>query len=406
MSLQLVEETTDVGEPIVVIGAGSTGSSIAFHLSVAGRKVVLVDRGEIASGMTSRSTALVRTHYSNELVAKMALYSLRYFKSRSNDTGFVQNGMVVIAGESSKSGIQENALMLERVGVRNESLDKAQAKKMFPEVNFDDMCDYVLYEPESGYADPVATAAFYARMARELGATVLTSVAVNRIESANGNVTSVRLSDGRSIKASKIVIATNVWTNKLLEMSGVRSENLLPLWAAAHPVIVYKRPESYQGKAKVIVADLYQKTYYKPEGRSLLFAGSLDSELDLQRTDPDSPQSEIPFEFVTSASEAISRRIPDMRDGTMHSSYIGMYDMTPDQHPIVDELSHVGLGGAYVCVGLSGHGFKLCPALGLMCAEMVMEKPSSLFDWKRFSLSRFARGETFMSKYAGVGTIA
>jgi glycine/D-amino acid oxidase-like deaminating enzyme len=74
----------------------------------------------------------------------------------------------------------------------------------------------------------------------------------------------------------------------------------------------------------------------------------------------------------------------------------------------MDELSSLGLGGVYCCVGLSGHGFKLCPALGLMNAEMLLETQLSeqRFDRSIFALSRFARGALIETKYPGLATVA
>jgi glycine/D-amino acid oxidase-like deaminating enzyme/nitrite reductase/ring-hydroxylating ferredoxin subunit len=42
---------------VAVVGAGIAGVSIAYELALAGRKVVLVDRGPLLGGMTSRTTA-------------------------------------------------------------------------------------------------------------------------------------------------------------------------------------------------------------------------------------------------------------------------------------------------------------------------------------------------------------
>src|SRR5947209_1540152 len=68
---------------VVVIGGGSTGCSILYQLAKVGVKApLLVDMApQIASGQTSRSTALVRTHYSTEVLTRMALFSYRFFKA-------------------------------------------------------------------------------------------------------------------------------------------------------------------------------------------------------------------------------------------------------------------------------------------------------------------------------------
>ncbi len=381
--------------PIVVIGAGSTGASTAYHLARAKSRVVLVDKGQVGGGMTSLSSAVVRTHYSNETVARMALYSLRTFREFGSigDSGFVRSGFLVLLTPDLRDGVMENVRMLNSIGAKNEVFDISEALKLFPEIDYEG-CDQVVYEPESGYADSAGVANAYARAASALGAHIVTGKEVVRLVTETGRLVAVQFSDGSRTNCSKAILCTNVWTNKLLRESGVEvDDRSFPLWASAHPLVVLKRPADYQG-VRPVVLDARSKTYYKPEGQYLLSVGYIDPQIDTRRIDPDNHPGDVPFESIAMLSEALARRIPRMKNAVLRSSYIGMYDMTPDQHPIVDELSSLGLSGAYCCVGLSGHGFKLCPALGLMNAEMLLDEKLSetLFDSSLFSLSRFARG--------------
>ncbi|HEX3213295.1 MAG TPA: FAD-dependent oxidoreductase, partial [Actinomycetota bacterium] len=69
------------GASVVVVGGGVMGCSIAFHLAERGVDVLVLERGTVCSGMTARSGALVRTHYTNEPEARMALAGLGYFQN-------------------------------------------------------------------------------------------------------------------------------------------------------------------------------------------------------------------------------------------------------------------------------------------------------------------------------------
>ena len=137
--------------------------------------------------------------------------------------------------------------------------------------------------------------------------------------------------------------------------------------------------------------------------------GSLDPALDNLEIEPEACPQNVSYEFISTFSEAVVKRIPSMAEGVLHSNYVGMYDSTPDQHPIIDELSELGMKGVYCCVGLNGHGFKLCPALGLMNAEMLLDKKNIFgpsFDRSPFSLSRFKAGRLMKTKYASLATVA
>src|ERR671925_1409954 len=68
------------GAGVVVVGGGVMGCSIAFHLAERGVDVLVLERGTVCSGMTARSGAVIRTHYTNAPEARMALAGLAYFR--------------------------------------------------------------------------------------------------------------------------------------------------------------------------------------------------------------------------------------------------------------------------------------------------------------------------------------
>jgi len=388
-------------EDVAVVGGGSTGASVAYHLSKAGHRVTLIEMDQIGGGTTSRSTANVRTHYSNETLARMALYSLGVSRGMEG-TGFVNSGMLFLVSEEHWPAAERNVSMLRRAGVRGDVLDRREVARLFPEVEVADVEHFVL-EPESGYADPVWTARTFASMAGSLGARILTNTRVERLVSS-GASTSLLLADGSTLESPKVVLCTNVWTNGLLAGSGVAGADLPPIRAVPHPVLVYRRPEGYLG-ARVIVSDYLKRVYYKPEGRSLLYGGSIDAELDKITVEPEECPTQVPDEYVSAYSQAMMERIPVMKDATIQSTYYGMYDTTPDELPIVDGLSGIGLPGVYACVGLSGHGFKMCPAFGVMVTEMLDGTAGASFDRSGFALSRFGSGPLTGTNYSGLGSI-
>jgi Glycine/D-amino acid oxidases (deaminating) len=109
-------------ENIVVIGGGSTGTSIAYNLAVSGKKVSLIDRGTVASGNTGKSSALIRTHYSNPLIASMSIYSQKIISNFESIgySGFTKTGMIFPFNEKYSDVAAENVRMLQELGA-NES---------------------------------------------------------------------------------------------------------------------------------------------------------------------------------------------------------------------------------------------------------------------------------------------
>jgi len=91
---------------VIVIGAGIVGSSLAFHLVRAGARVILLDRGAICAGMSARSGALLRMHYTFAPEAELAWKSLHYFANwgdivGSGVCGFVRTGFALVVGHKN-----------------------------------------------------------------------------------------------------------------------------------------------------------------------------------------------------------------------------------------------------------------------------------------------------------------
>ena len=391
----------------VIIGAGSTGTSIAHSMSRDGMKVTLVDMNGIAGGNTGKSSALVRTHYSNETVASMAKFSLELLSNFSEIgySGYTRTGMVYAFPESDIQSEKKNIDMLKEIGVQIEEIGKDELKLFYNPINMENF-DYITYEPQSGYADPVATSNSFASRARELGATININKRANRIKK-DAKGTRVYFSDGTERVFDRVVLATNIWTNKILRDSGVEENELLPITATRHNVIYLRRPESYKG-TKPVLWDIAQLSYYKMEGDTVTAVGSLDPGIDRIPTDSEEQIfDEASEEFMEKYLGNISRRLPNMSDAEYISTVSGRYDMTPDGEPIMDDLSHLDLVEVYVCAGLSGHGFKLSPAIGNIMSDMIQAKNPGdcMFDWKIFNWKRFRDGKLIGRNHEDIGTL-
>lgn len=397
----------DADFDFAIVGAGSTGTSIAYYLRRFGKRVLLLDQRGIAGGNTSKSSALIRTHYSNELIAAMAKYSFDVISNFDSIgfSGFHQAGMFFPFDDDYRETAMENVEMLRRLGIEEVEVPPEDIRTYFPGTKLDGF-DYVIFEPHSGYADPVAVSNSFAEAARKEGVRIVPGKEVNRIESSrDGN--KLQMGDGSTVSSKKVILATNVWTNMLLGNSGVPRDRLLPITASLHSVIYLRRPKLYQGE-KPILWDPPNLAYYKMEGTSLLALGSLDPEIDNRPVDiygnlPEAAE----YDYIEDYVGRLIDRIPGMGEATVVSSVTGLYDMTPDGQAIISSLDYLGFDGVYVCAGLSGHGFKLSPAYGLITSEMVtgIDPDRATFDWRNFSPVRFREGRLLASRYSKIGTI-
>jgi sarcosine oxidase subunit beta len=398
---------------VVVIGGGSTGCSTLYHLAKMGAKQpLLVDMApQLAAGQTSRSTALVRTHYSSEVLTRMALLSYRFFKDfelqlPGHTAGYVETGLIVGADEDSVPALLENAAMHKRLGIDSRIMkpDEMASSQIEPVLNASAFSLFD-YEPNAGYAEPSTTAASFASAAVQQGAKVLSgarATSIQRSGSTGDSWYSVETTDG-PVRCRNVVIATGVWSGPLFAEMGIE----VPLKVSRHPVAIFGRPAKYQG-IRPIIFDFPRSAYYKPEGNDLFFAGSLAHDLDASAKDcdPNAYDEGITYEEVAAFSESAAAALPAMaEEGKYRRGYAGLYDNTPDQNPIIDELSSYGYPGVYCVVGLSGHGFKLAPEFGRIVSSLISQGKFSDYDVSVFNLRRFKDGRPLRGKYR-VSTIA
>ncbi len=107
------------------------------------------------------------------------------------------------------------------------------------------------------------------------------------------------------------------------------------------------------------------------------------------------------FDEVAKFSEYAAAVYPVMgTSGVYLRGYTGVYDISPDQQPIIDEFSSSGYEGLYCLIGLSGHGFKLSPAFGRIMADFVTGERTVDYDRSIFRIFRFEDGKLLESRYA------
>jgi glycine/D-amino acid oxidase-like deaminating enzyme len=396
-----MEARTDVA----VVGAGSTGASVLYHLAEAATDCLLIDQGEqIASGQTSRSTALVRTHYTVETVARMALLSYNFFRDFEKNlpgrsAGYVETGLLIGVDPKSEKAVKDNMEMLRSLGAITDLVDRDEAKRLEPFLDPSPFAALV-FEPHAGYAEPSATASAFVSAAKEHRAKTMMGVRVTKIARSGSGY---RLdTTGGGVVARKVVLATGPWSKPIFASLGIG----LPMKAVRHPVAIYRRPPEYPGTRPVIF-DLVNAGYYKPEGIQSLIVGSLELELDISgaEVDPDGYRTDITSEEMTKLSGWVMGALPVMAArGVYERGYAGVYDNTPDEQPVIDELSDYGFENLFCLVGLSGHGFKLAPEFGRIMAALVKEGAFKDYDVSPFRLRRFAEGKLLKSRY-GFGTI-
>jgi len=363
------------------------GCSLAFHLAQLGAEVTVFDQGaSVCAGMSSRSGAVVRMHYSFAPEAALAWKSLAYFENWARMVGgrcgFVRTGFAVVVAPDNADKLRANVAMLKSLGVETDLVDRDQLKKVEPAVRVDDV-GLAAYEPRSGYADPVATTEAFAAAARKLGATFLLNTAIAALAINAGRATGVTDSSGKTHDADFVCLVTGPWTDTLLAPFGLK----IGIKPERAQIAFFRKPATVRHS---IFIDTIAGSYFRPHGDGLTMAG-------LGALGPDAPADPDSFkvtndeEFIEAVRSRLAERIPALKDATYVRGHAGIYDVTPDARAALGPIAAVP--GLYVAAGFSGTGFKTSPAVGAALAELIIEGKSRTADLSAFSFARFVTGK-------------
>jgi sarcosine oxidase subunit beta len=345
---------------IVVAGAGAIGASVAYHLALAdARDVLLVDRGEIAAGATSKAMGGVRQQFSTAAEVRLTRDSIRFFEELGPPY-FHQVGYLFVATtDDGLRALEERRAVQVELGVPVEAVDPERAATLAPGVRTEDVVGGVFCATD-GVGDPVAVTRELVRRADELGILVRERTPVADVE------------------AEVVVIACGAYSAEVGEAYGVD----LPVRPLARQLIettpVVGLPERLP-----MILEAESGFHFRRRGDSLVLA----------MVDPAprwSFEETVDESLFADRLARLAHRYPPAADATVARAWAGLYDMTPDAHAIVGPVGD----GVYAACGFSGHGFMQAPAVGRALAETILEGESS-FDLAPYGLERFDAGAVF-----------
>jgi sarcosine oxidase subunit beta len=370
---------------VIVIGAGVVGCSVAYHLARSGARVTVFDKGGICAGMSARSGALIRMHYTFAPEARLAWDSLDYFTNWRTrvgvgDCNFVRTGFAVVVGEENSRRLEANVAMLRGVGVDTPMIDSDELRKLDPAVQLDQVAA-AAYEPQSGYADPIATTQSFADAAAQHGATFMLHREITDITVRGDCATGVETPSSR-FDADAVCIVAGPWSDSLLAPFGVQ----IGLRSERAQVAFFRRDPA---KRHLAYIDTITGCYFRPHGADLTLGGLGEWRAEAP-PDPDRFVETNDPEFIPEVRRRIAHRIPVMGDAPYSHGHAGIYDVSPDSRPVIDAVP--GARGLYVAAGFSGTGFKTSPAVGAAIVKLILEGKAAAPEIAPFSFERILSG--------------
>ncbi len=384
-------ETADV----VVVGGGSTGTSIAWRLAAMGAgRVILLERRGLAAQATGVTAGIVRTHYTHETLARMALRARQVFENFADevggDAGYRQPGFLALLGPDDVDTVAANVAMHRDLGINTYILSPHEIQEIEPRLALFGI-GAAAWEPESGYADPVRTTISFANAARRCGAELRIGVGAERLVADASGITGIETNAGH-IATRSVIVANGFSSRGLVAPLGIE----LPLTPIRHVVGILQRADCF-GKPHPIISDRVSGSYYRPRedghtmvGKTAPYDGEQDPHVDeFPAARPD---------VLQTLANRYGQRFPNQGAPAVNGATSGLYDCSPDLQPLLGAVPDVQ--GLHLAVGLSGHGFKLSPIFSQMLAEQLLTGHSTQFDITLFNPARFSQERRIVPQHA------
>ena len=373
---------------VVIIGGGIVGSSIAWHLTHAGCKNVLVIERESSQGKgsTGKSMGGVRAQFSTPVNIQMSLYSIPFYARFEEVVGhpadYRPQGYLFLATKDSHLVyLSDNFARQQKLGLKTARLLSAdEIRAMLPQLRSDDVLGGSFCSTD-GFVDPYSVMNGFMASAIEHGATLWKKTEVTGITKDQQGAFRVETTRA-PVSTRTIVNAAGAWAAQIAKFVGID----LPV-EPLRRMLVPSEPFSDFPHSSPMVIDMSTGFHFRPEGRGFLLAWN----------DPEeTPGYKIDFEpsFVEKILVHAADRVPVFENLPINPkrAWAGLYEMTPDHHCILGPV--VGVPGFFLANGFSGHGVMHSPATGKILADLILQKKTDVVDdVSVLAFERFARGE-------------
>ena len=368
---------------VVIIGGGIVGSSIAYHLVAAGCRNVLVLERETAQGKgsTGKSMGGVRAQFATPVNIQMSLYSIPFYASFEERLGYPcdyrpQGYLFCATTGTHMAYLQVNFEKQVAMGLKNVQLVVGDdIRRQFPQLRGDDIVGGSFCSTD-GFVDPYSAMIGFMTWASDHGATLWKNATVTAIRRHKGSFEIAATRD--TVSTSTVVNCAGPWAAEVARMVGIE----LPVEPMRRMLVPTEPFDQFPHTAPMII-DMSNGFHFRPESRGFLLAWNDPEETPGYKTD---------FEpsFIEKILTRAADRVPVFENLPVNPkrAWAGLYEMTPDHHPILGESPDVK--EFFFANGFSGHGVMHAPATGKILSDLIMTKKTDLIDASLLNFSRFA----------------
>jgi sarcosine dehydrogenase len=376
--------------PVVIVGGGIVGCSVAYHLAKRGVEVLLLERHQFTSGSTWHAAGLVGQLRTNANITRLLGYSVELYGKLEAETGYAtgwkrNGGLRLACNEDRWIEVRRQATTARSFGLDMHLLSPAEAQALWPLMDIGDVVG-AAFLPSDGQAGPGDIAQALVKGARMAGAILLENTPVTGFRVENGTIRGVETPAG-TVTCEKLVLCGGLWTAALAARLGVA----VPLSAVHHQYIVTETIPGITSNLPTL-RDPDRLTYYKEEVGGLVMGGYEPNPIPWAA--PSVPEDfafrllEDDWDHFEPIMQLSLGRVPALAKAGIKQMINGLESFTPDGNWIIGEAPE--LRNVFVGAGFNAFGIASAGGAGMALAEWVADGEPP-FDLWPVDIRRFGR---------------
>jgi dimethylglycine dehydrogenase len=405
---EIQNDETVTGKPIpsyakvVVIGGGVVGCSILFHLAKFGWKdVVLLERGELASGSSWHAAGQIHTISSDPNISRLQSYTIDLYKEIEELSGHsvglhITGGFYAASTKEWYDYLKRERSKARYMGLNQEFISPKELAERHPLI---DPKHYhaALWDDQDGDLDPSGATYAFAKAARVHGAKYFTHCGVTAMSQRPDGSWDLITPKGR-VNAEQIVNCGGLWAREVGHMSGVH----LPVQPMEHhylitdkiPMIADRMDSMGEAGRLPAGIDYEANIYFRQERHGMLLGtyepkgtpwkvGGTPWDFGHELLQPD-------LNRITDRLKLSFERIPAIGEAGIKDMINGPFTFGPDGNPMIGPVP--GMKNYWVAVGVMA-GFCQGGGVGLTMAEWMIDGEPSIDVWA-MDVARFGEFAT------------
>jgi sarcosine oxidase, subunit beta len=367
----------------VVVGGGTVGAWCAYFLRKAGLdRVVLVEKGALGQGASSRAAGVVRLQGGTPAAVRLGIWSRQFYLSQHDeigtDSGFVSQGYLLPCFTAAEvAAARERAAMQTALGVPVVFLEPDEVDAVNPALAPGQTLGGT-FCADDGFISPPRNVAAYTVALLHAGVKVAENVTFRGLIRRGDQVSGVETSEG-PVHAPLVVLTGGPKLAEVGALAGLR----IPAGGVRHQVAVTEQHPDLHPARVPMVFDLSAGLYWRPEEGGLLFGMS----------NPDEPPGEnrsVDQAYLDRMRARLAILVPVTRGLGLRRVWAATIDYTPDHLPIIGPASGPdGPVPGVTVASAGGAGMMWGPAVARAAADVALTGSSDVVDTAELGLDRF-----------------